>query len=732
MNIQSVLNPMDSHQRTPHPTDMPGGITKGCAALHPYHAKQKAILHQVLGPLSQDRPDQLVSLVDDVMAQIPAREWEGIDQANPHQVWQLICTRTRVLCLEDCNLTSLGDGIMGLLNGAKRIAPGDHTRLKVRHAIEGVQVSMTQYMQWVEGGMDERQCSQLELILTSEQELRWYAKVFESVPIDQKPPIVAIDPSVELAGQSMRFFHLLGCDLAHRTLEGSDLTGACLENTVLMGSNFRHAILEGARVSGANLARTCLVGARLRGADLTNATVIESGLSAAQLRSCASFDGILMTVSEWIKVSTTPMGTGGMDGEASGHVGTPLIPETARSFRQHDWHNVRVVIQSHDEWQSLTGYAKKPMVHCIDPSVQLAGTQIQGLDMSDIVLSNRALNRMTLQDVLLDHAQLVGCGLNKATIHRGLMTGANLSQVQGCGLTLHTVDMKHAILMEGVFFDATFECVTLSHAVMTGAVLDQARFRHVALSYVNLCGMDLTRMAEWQRVSLRHSRLIGTQLSREQWQAVEDCEWALVSMQDYDRTLALGVPPQQASTLCVLLMSLQEVRVALQLNPMPRLKLASVAMAQAVKTRWPSESLMPVSLYQAIWAHDPVDEPTIQVAIPAGAWPSLHAKLQQLETGDWVDLMTQLSLKEHLMQTRSIQLVMLLPSLHWESASIYELDGIVSWLAQHDTCPYTRQPVTMAELIPLAVVIRSLSHQYPEAVNATQFPTIWQWVNRSV
>jgi len=328
--------------------------------------------------------------------------------------------------------------------------------------------------------------------------------------------------------------------------------------------------------------------------------------------------------------------------------------------------------------------------------------------------------------VCLEDARLANGELNNATVHLAILSGADLTSCQGCGLSLHTVDMRGAILKGGIFFGARFETVNLSGAVVAGAVFYRAHFDGVVLTDVVLSGMDLTEVAVWKGVTLRHAQLIGTRLSRAQWEGCVDVHGAMVSVADYRNVIDMGVSPDKTSALRVVVTSPDEVRAYLQLDPLPRLKLD--CQGKGLGLEWEASHPMPLSLYMAWWAYDPDGVSGYQMAIPDRAKPSLKAQLDLIETDGWVDPITQRPLTQLMADTPLVQLMLMMPSAKWEGARIVEESGIRRWITEHESCPYTRQVVMMDDVIPLTSVIQSLATQYPDEVNATHYPRVWRWM----
>jgi uncharacterized protein YjbI with pentapeptide repeats len=127
-----------------------------------------------------------------------------------------------------------------------------------------------------------------------------------------------------------------------------------------------------------------------------------------------------------------------------------------------------------------------------------------------------------LQGASLEHADLRGANLRRATLHsanlehadlrRANLQGSNLIHANLDGASLDGADLRHADLSRADLCDAKLACADLRHADLTRADLSYADLCDAKLEGANLRQADLSR-ADLNRASLEGAHLENANLS---------------------------------------------------------------------------------------------------------------------------------------------------------------------------------------------------------------------------
>ena len=155
----------------------------------------------------------------------------------------------------------------------------------------------------------------------------------------------------------------------------------------------------------------------------------------------------------------------------------------------------RAVIERMASKQSLSG-------------MDLAGAQLQKLDLSEQVFTGATLDRADLSGATLVGADLSGCSLERATLREADFSRANLDRAD-----ISKADLTRAKLTNASLLKATLERAVLDHARFDGARMSGARLRGATGVETNFNGAILDG-ADLRQVKLTKARFEGANLQR--------------------------------------------------------------------------------------------------------------------------------------------------------------------------------------------------------------------------
>lgn len=146
-------------------------------------------------------------------------------------------------------------------------------------------------------------------------------------------------------------------------------------------------------------------------------------------------------------------------------------------------------------------------------SEDLSGLDLSGLALTGVDFSRARLTGATLENAVLDGAQLAEADLSRANLTGASMKGADLQQAELASARLSRADLSGAILNDAVFEKAHLEAAVLAgvkagDAIFAEADLKGARFDNSTLDGADFSAAALDR-ARFQGASMKEAFLEG-------------------------------------------------------------------------------------------------------------------------------------------------------------------------------------------------------------------------------
>jgi glycogen operon protein len=174
----------------------------------------------------------------------------------------------------------------------------------------------------------------------------------------------------------------------------------------------------------------------------------------------------------------------------------------------------------------MTKLSRQRIFHLLDEqgtSVQLGGSNLQNLDLSQLNLRGADLCRANIQEAdvhrsNLQHADLSHSNLQRANLSRSQLSHANLSAADLRKASLYQVDLQDATLQNANLNEANVSNSNLARACMEEASLEQVDLHESNLHKADLQAANLTQAnisrSNFQQANLHRANLSAANLQQ--------------------------------------------------------------------------------------------------------------------------------------------------------------------------------------------------------------------------
>jgi len=552
----------------------------------------------------------------------------------------------------------------------------------INHLLGNTIITMPQTLTLYQAGFTADELKGVKICITTEMEFDDYRRFINEQIWQDPPSILEINDSIQLTGQSFEGFNLSHISLHHRCLSGCDFT-----KTNLSHANLCHSDLSYCNFEHANMESSDLVACKL----------VQTNISAQQLATCHDFTSAKLGLADVIKLMSDS---------------TTLTDIT----------QFRLIILTNNEMDAILSWPIVPSIDSISKEVLLNGRVFKDLDMSYLSAISTCMHSRLLQ-CDLDDAMLKDSDWTSTIFDECSLNRIRLENAQLVGIQLNTCRMELANLSKAILFGCKVYKSSLKHTVLDEAVLYQAHIEDSDLSMTSFHSADLTETT-FKNVILWEAWLINTKIQPTQLQRTQ-CEGAVVDV----ATIQTWGDATQAHQLglCVVISHLAEWQYYLQLADKPRIQMIDARIVDQCHRDLDVNAPVELGIYQWLMNQNPSLATTYQLHIPETALRKLRILCYEMESGGWVDVISQNKLQDFERLMLQPQFVLGIPHLNWGAGMVYEATGIKNWLVENQRDPQ-RQPLIMQDCIPLRGVLWSLHQQHPTEFNSESYPRLFKLV----